>query len=223
MTLVVVVETADQPCLCQLFFGDCPHHACFRDHPLIAIAAVGGQSGKVFAYAQLLQSPLTLRRHLPLFPDNDSEPRSLMCVDVGHGCFHGSDGKVVYPSARDLINSIHPVRKTNRLLPYRQRFQLAFELLYRIRVRSAFPFFCFAVLVESESEIFQLGRWRDFRLCHVDFQPEFPLNPVRYCPHDPLRACFASDRNYAVIRISCEVQPSCFQFLVQFVQHDVAK
>ena len=35
--------------------------------------------------------------------------------------------------------------------------------------------------------------------------------------------CTASHCYHAVIGISYEVQPSCFQFLVQFIQHDVAQ
>ena len=71
MTLQVVVETTDQSCLYQLFFGDCPHHARFRGHPLVAVAAIGCQSGKVFTNAKFLQSPLSLRGYLPLFPDDN--------------------------------------------------------------------------------------------------------------------------------------------------------
>ena len=61
----------------------------------------------------------------------------------------------------------------------------------------------------------------DLALFSVDFQSKLLLDESSHTLHDSVCRLSAFDHYDEVVRIPDKIQPSCFQFLIQFVEHDV--
>lgn len=166
--LIVIIKTAYKPCFGEYVFRNCPDNACFSRYPVVAVTTIRCHPRKVFSNTQLLQSPLSLLRHFPLFPDDNSESCPQMCVNLCHCCFHGTKCIVVNPTSCHLIDFLNLARDCTRHSSTSHFLQFALEFLHRVLVRSALPFLCLAVPVESKTKIFQLLRSCDMGFSHVD-------------------------------------------------------
>ena len=144
-----------------------------------------------------------------------------MLIYLLHVLFHFPNSEIVYPPSDYPVQPLDSLIHTDSPSTTCQLFQCSFELCKGICMRSCFPFV--SHFHKTKAQIFQLTWFCYLCFGSVYLKPELSLYPVCNCVHDPACRRTAFHHYHAVICIADKMQVSCFQLLIQFIQHDIGQ
>ena len=130
-------------------------------YKIVMVAPLRHLSGHPFRTSQLTEAPVPLSSCFPLFPNDDPNHCSKVCIYGIHVSFHFAHGIIVNPSSDDPVKTLDSVRKRDAPISDTQLFQLPLELLYGILMRTACPLILLCIKPESKSKILELAGFRN--------------------------------------------------------------
>ena len=90
-------------------------------------------------------------------------------------------------------------------------------------MRTRLPFFGLRITIKTKTKIFEFGRATNMAFTRIYLKSEFSFYPCCDTSHHSFSACLTTDRNDTIIGVTNIAKTTTDEFLIKFVQHDVAQ